>query len=197
MISGRPHRDVLSLFCFCFVRSQQRGTRGSFTDSTAGCVNSPSHRLTHIYEFMQPSCALHVTTQRQSFLINVEDQYDTITPELIVTSSEMSTMKHTKNTWSWGHCSIILVRWQEFFLGKRVIKWFCELSDTYQEVREGHKQEGAECASCWPAVLYRADSLYHHNWHTHTQIHMYTKRQECFSTEIREKQTVRKDKQYE
>lgn len=52
--------------------------------------------------------------------------------------------------------------------GKRVIKWFCKLSDTYQEVREGHKQEGAECASCWPAVLYRADSLYHHSWHTHS-----------------------------
>lgn len=48
-------------------------------------------------------------------------------------------------------------------LGKGVIKWFCKLSDTCQEVRDGHKQEGAECASCWPAAFYRTDSLYHHD----------------------------------
>lgn len=48
-----------------------------------------------------------------------------------------------------------------------MIKWFSKLSDTYQEVRQGHKQEGAECASCWPAVLYWADS-YKSLTHTHT-----------------------------
>lgn len=96
-----------------------------------------------------------------------------------------------KNTWSWGHCPIILVCWHEFWM----IKWFCKLSDTYQEVRKGHKQEGAECASCWPAAFYRADSLYHRNWHTHA--HTHTKRQECFSTEgeadCQERQSVRAD----
>ena len=64
--------------------------------------------------------------------------------------------------------SCILVCWQRF----GVIKWFSKLSDTYQEVRQSHKQEGAECASCLPAVLYRADSYKSLSLslsHTHTR----------------------------
>lgn len=50
--------------------------------------------------------------------------------------------------------SCILVCWQSF----GVIKWFSKLSDTHQEGRQSHKQEGAECASCLPGLLNRADS---------------------------------------
>lgn len=84
-------------------------------------------------------------------------------PELIQSFIGMSiitwiTITSPKNTQPWGHCPIILVCWQEF--GE--IKWFCKLSEPYQEVRLGHKQEGAECASCWPAAFYRADSYKSH-----------------------------------
>lgn len=67
----------------------------------------------------------------------------------------------------------IFVCWQRFGM----IKWFSKLSDTYQEVRQSHKQEGAECASCLPAVLYRADS---YKSFSHTLTYARGEWQECF-----------------
>lgn len=82
-----------------------------------------------------------------------------------------------------------------------MIKKFCNLSDTCQEVREDHKQDEVECASCRPAAVYGVDFLPHHDALTcqhatlaGTKISKGPTGRNVFSVEIGEKQTVRKDK---